>query len=98
MTKSPFDHRVTSNAEHEQFAIAGEVERDWMDLLDIFLGEHVCAGCDVTDERDVPERTSLHRNARVRIPRDLDGARLGGVATKVTQSTQCVEVGVDSRR
>ena len=45
-----FDHRVAADAEHEQLAVTGEVDRNRQQFLDVLLGEDVGAGGDVTDD------------------------------------------------
>ena len=74
------DHRLATDPQHEQLAVAGEVLRERQDLLDVLLRQHVGAGGDVADERDVTHRPAHHRDAAVGIPADLDGPWLGGVA------------------
>ena len=73
------DHRVAAHPQHEQVTLAGEVARDREQLFDVFLRQHVGAGGNVAHEWDVTNRATLHDDPRVRVPSDLDRARLGGV-------------------
>ena len=52
------DHRLAADPQHEELAVAGEVDRYGEQLLDVLLGEHVGAGGDVADERDVADRAA----------------------------------------
>ena len=92
------DHRVAAHPQHEQLALAGEVGRHGDQLFDVLLGEHVGAGGDVADERDVADGPAFHHDAGVGVPADLDGTRLGRVAPKVAEAGERVEVGVHGRR
>ena len=74
------DHRVAPDPQHEQVAVAGEVGREREELLDVLLGQHVGAGGDVADERDVADGPALDGGAGGRVEADLDGPGLGGVA------------------
>ena len=76
------DHRLASDPEHEQIAVAGEVGGQRQDLLDVLLRQHVGAGGHVAHERDVAGGPALERRARVRVVAHLDGAGLGRVATE----------------
>ena len=78
--------------------VAGEVVREREQLLDVLLGQHVGAGGDVADERDVAHRPALDRGARGRVEADLDGPRLGGVAAQEAQALQRGEVAVHRGR
>ena len=72
-----FDHRVAADAEHEEFAVTGEVDRDGQQFFDVLLGQHVGAGGDVADERDVADGSLLHHGAAVGVVAHLDRPRLG---------------------
>ena len=74
------DHRVAAHPQHEQLALAGEVGRHREQLLDVLLGEHVGAGGDVADERDVADgRRSITApelgSQRTSMARGLVGSR-----------------------
>src|SRR5438270_729939 len=58
------DHRVAPNPEHEQLALAGEVGRQRVRLLDVLLRENVGTCGDVADERHVPGGAALDDTAR----------------------------------
>ena len=49
------DHRFASHSQHEQLAVAGEVGRHRDDLFDVLGGEHIGAGGDIADERDMAD-------------------------------------------
>ena len=91
------DHRVAAHAEHEELALAGEVGGDREQLLDVLLGEHVGAGGDVADQRDVADRPPLHRRAGVRVPAHLDRPRLRRVPAQEAEALQRVQVAVHRR-
>ena len=48
-----------AHPQHEQVAVAGEVGGQREDLLDVLLGQHVGAGGDVADQRDVADGSAL---------------------------------------
>ena len=50
------DHGVPTDPQHEQVAVPGEVGGQRVDLLDVLLGQHIGAGGDVADQRDVTHR------------------------------------------
>ena len=92
------DHRVAADPEHEQIAVAGEVDRHREQLFDVLLRQHVGAGGDVADERDVADGPALDHGAGVGIPADLDRPWLGRVAAEVAEPAERVEVAVHRRR
>ena len=92
------DHRLAADAEHEQVAVAGEVGRQGIELLDVLLGQHVGAGGDIADEGHVANRPALHDRPRVGVPAHFDGPRLGGVAAQVAEVLQGAQVAVHGGR
>src|SRR5690606_17432427 len=88
------DHRVAPDPEHEQLALAGEVDGEGEQLLDVLLRQDVGAGGDVAHEGHVAHGPALGRRVGVRVPPDLEGPGRGGVAPEVAPALQGGEVGV----
>ena len=89
------DHRIAAHPEHEEFAVAGEIDGNREEFLDVLLGEHVGARSDVADEWYVTDRPAFHHRSAVDVVSHLDGTWLGGVTAEVAETLQRVEVAVD---
>ena len=92
------DHGIAPDPEHEQLAVAREVDRERVQLLDVLVSKDVDAGGDIADERDRAHRPALHLRPTARVEADLDGPWLGRVTAQVAETLQRGEVVVDGGR
>jgi len=69
------DHRVATDTQHEQVAVAGEVFRQREQLLDVLLREHVGAGGHIAHQGHVPHPPD-DGSKRTSMARGFDGSRL----------------------
>jgi hypothetical protein len=92
------DHRVTLHLEHEDVAVANEVGRHRVDLLDVLLSEDRCTGGDATQQRNGPGGAALGGEAGLGVEQDLDRTRLGRIDPEVALALEGLHVAVDGGR
>ena len=92
------DHRLAAHLQHEELAVAGEVHRQRHEIFHVLLREHVDAGGNFSDKRNVFRGAPLARDTRRGVESHFDGTRLVGVALQVAEFLQRGEVVVHRGR